>query len=56
MFQCHFQTPVVTSMQSSPAWKYGVTGHWVTGIEAVIPPGEIVTLGGPIRRKFLYRK
>ena len=25
------------------AFKYGVTGHWVTGIEAVIPPGEIVT-------------
>jgi glycolate oxidase subunit GlcD len=32
------------------AFKYGVTGHWVTGIEAVIPPGEIVTLGGPIRK------
>ena len=22
------------------AFKYGVTGHWVTGIEAVIPPGR----------------
>jgi glycolate oxidase subunit GlcD len=32
------------------AFKYGVTGNWVTGIEAVIPPGEIVTLGGPIRK------
>jgi glycolate oxidase subunit GlcD len=32
------------------AFKYGVTGHWVTGIEAVIPPGEIVTFGGPIRK------
>jgi glycolate oxidase subunit GlcD len=32
------------------AFKYGVTGHWVTGIEAVIPPGEIVRLGGPIRK------
>jgi glycolate oxidase subunit GlcD len=32
------------------AFKYGVTGHWVTGIEAVIPPGEIVTLGGPLRK------
>ena len=32
------------------AFKYGVTGHWVTGIEAVVPPGEIVTLGGPIRK------
>jgi len=32
------------------AFKYGVTGHWVTGIEAVIPPGEIVHIGGPIRK------
>ena len=32
------------------AFKYGVTGHWVTGIEAVIPPGEIVQIGGPIRK------
>jgi FAD/FMN-containing dehydrogenase len=32
------------------AFKYGVTGQWVTGIEAVIPPGEIVRIGGPIRK------
>jgi glycolate oxidase subunit GlcD len=32
------------------AFKYGVTGHWVMGIEAVIPPGEIVRFGGPIRK------
>jgi glycolate oxidase subunit GlcD len=32
------------------AFKYGVTGQWVTGIEAVIPPGEIVTVGGPVRK------
>ena len=32
------------------AFKYGVTGQWVTGIEAVVPPGEIVTVGGPIRK------
>ena len=32
------------------AFKYGVTGHWVTGLEAVIPPGEIVHVGGPIRK------
>jgi glycolate oxidase subunit GlcD len=32
------------------AFKYGVTGNWVTGIEAVIPPGEIVRFGGPIRK------
>ena len=32
------------------AFKYGVTGQWVTGIEAVIPPGEVIRVGGPIRK------
>jgi glycolate oxidase subunit GlcD len=32
------------------AFKYGVTGNWVTGLEAVIPPGEIVHIGGPLRK------
>jgi glycolate oxidase subunit GlcD len=32
------------------AFKYGVTGNWVTGIEAVIPPGEVIQIGGPIRK------
>jgi glycolate oxidase subunit GlcD len=32
------------------AFKYGVTGNWVTGLEAVVPPGKIVTFGGPIRK------
>src|SRR6185312_367304 len=32
------------------AFKYGVTGNWVTGLEAVVPPGEVVTFGGPLRK------
>ena len=32
------------------AFKYGVTSHWVTGLEVVVPPGEIVTIGGPLRK------
>lgn len=32
------------------AFKYGVTGRWVTGIEAVVPPGEVVRVGGPVRK------
>ncbi len=32
------------------AFKYGVTGRWVTGLEAVVPPGEVITIGGPIRK------
>jgi FAD/FMN-containing dehydrogenase len=31
-------------------FKYGVTGAWVTGLEAVVPPGEVVSVGGPIRK------
>ncbi len=27
-----------------------MTGAWVTGLEAVVPPGEIVAVGGPIRK------
>jgi glycolate oxidase subunit GlcD len=32
------------------AFKYGVTGHWVTGIEAVVPPGNVIRVGGPVRK------
>jgi glycolate oxidase subunit GlcD len=32
------------------AFKYGVTANWVTGLEAVVPPGEVITVGGPIRK------
>jgi FAD/FMN-containing dehydrogenase len=32
------------------AFKYGVTGNWVTGVEAVVPPGVIIRAGGPIRK------
>ncbi|TML82938.1 MAG: hypothetical protein E6G09_09360, partial [Actinobacteria bacterium] len=27
-----------------------VTGKWVTGLEVVVPPGELVQLGGPLRK------
>lgn len=32
------------------AFKYGVTGNWVTGLEAVVPPGETIALGGAHRK------
>src|SRR5437016_2416924 len=32
------------------ALKYGVTGHWVMGLEAVLAPGELVELGGWLRK------
>src|SRR5205807_606968 len=28
----------------------GGTGRWVTGLEVVVPPGEVITTGGPVRK------
>lgn len=41
---------IATNAGGPHAFKYGVTGAWVTGLEAVLPPGEIVSLGGAIRK------
>jgi glycolate oxidase subunit GlcD len=41
---------VATNAGGPHAFKYGVTGRWVTGLEAVVPPGEVVRVGGPIRK------
>ena len=41
---------VATNAGGPHAFKYGVTGAWVTGLEAVVPPGEVITVGGPIRK------
>ncbi len=41
---------IATNAGGPHAFKYGVTGAWVTGLEAVLPPGEIVSVGGPFRK------
>jgi glycolate dehydrogenase FAD-linked subunit len=41
---------VATNAGGPHAFKYGSTGHWVTGVEAVLPGGEIVRLGGSCRK------
>jgi len=41
---------VATNAGGPHAFKYGATGAWVTGIEAVVPPGELVRVGGPLRK------
>ena len=33
---------VATNAGGPHAFKYGVTGAWVTGLEAVVAPGELV--------------
>jgi glycolate oxidase subunit GlcD len=41
---------IATNAGGPHTFKYGTTGSWVTGLEAVIPPGEVVTVGGSIRK------
>jgi glycolate oxidase subunit GlcD len=41
---------IATNAGGPHAYKYGVTGAWVTGLEVVVPPGEVVQLGGPVRK------
>jgi glycolate oxidase subunit GlcD len=41
---------IATNAGGPHAFKYGVTGTWVTGLEVVLAPGELVTVGGPIRK------
>jgi glycolate oxidase subunit GlcD len=48
--QSHIGGNVATNAGGPHAFKYGVTGHWVTGLEAVLPSGELVRAGGPVRK------
>src|SRR5206468_7210165 len=41
---------VATNAGGPHAFKYGVTGTWVTGLEAVVAPGVLVRFGGPLRK------
>src|SRR5205085_9746085 len=41
---------VATNAGGPHAYKYGVTRAWVTGVEAVVAPGELVRIGGPLRK------
>jgi glycolate oxidase subunit GlcD len=41
---------IATNAGGPHTFKYGVTGSWVTGLEAAVAPGELITVGGPIRK------
>jgi glycolate oxidase subunit GlcD len=41
---------VATNAGGPHAFKYGATGAWVTGLEAVVAPGEPVAVGGEARK------
>jgi glycolate oxidase subunit GlcD len=41
---------IATNAGGPHAFKYGVVGQWVSGLEVVIPPGEVLPLGGALRK------
>ncbi|HEY1512385.1 MAG TPA: FAD-linked oxidase C-terminal domain-containing protein [Gaiellaceae bacterium] len=41
---------IATNAGGPHAFKYGTTSAWITGLEAVVPPGEVITVGGPITK------
>jgi glycolate oxidase subunit GlcD len=41
---------IATNAGGPHAFKYGVTGAWVTGLEAVVAPGELIEIGGPLHK------
>ncbi len=41
---------IATNAGGPHAFKYGVTGRWVTGLEAVVAPGRVIEVGGSIRK------
>jgi len=41
---------IATNAGGPHAFKYGVTGKWVTGLEVVVAPGEVIAVGGPTRK------
>ena len=48
--QSHIGGNIATNAGGPHAFKYGVTGTWVTGLEAVVPPGDVVGVGGAVRK------
>jgi glycolate oxidase subunit GlcD len=41
---------IATNAGGPHTFKYGVTGSWVTGLEVVLAPGELVRIGGTVRK------
>jgi len=47
---CSIGGNVATNAGGARAFKYGVTGDYVTGIQAVLPDGSIINYGGKLRK------
>jgi FAD/FMN-containing dehydrogenase len=48
--QSHIGGNVATNAGGPHAFKYGPTGAWVSGLEAVLAPGELATVGSATRK------
>jgi glycolate oxidase subunit GlcD len=48
--QSHIGGNIATNAGGPHAFKYGTTGAWLSGLEAVVPPGELVRFGGATRK------
>jgi glycolate oxidase subunit GlcD len=46
----HIGGNIATNAGGPHAFKYGVTGAWVTGLEVVVPPGDVIRVGGAARK------
>jgi glycolate oxidase subunit GlcD len=46
----HIGGNIATNAGGPHAFKYGVTGAWVTGLEVVVPPGDVIAIGGATRK------
>ncbi len=47
---CFIGGNVAENAGGGKAIKYGVTSRYITGLEVVLPTGEIITLGGKLRK------
>lgn len=41
---------IATNAGGPHSFGYGPIGAWVTGVEAALPPGDLVRVGGPVRK------
>ena len=48
--ESHIGGNVATNAAGPHCFKYGVMRAWVTGLEVVLAPGELATIGGPVRK------
>jgi FAD/FMN-containing dehydrogenase len=46
----HIGGNIATNAGGPHTFGHGVTGTWVLGLEAVLAPGELVQIGGPLRK------